>query len=139
MKKLSVLLAGVLLAFAHVALAGEPTATIVGYSGVKKVQLKFKTTFTTTQACNAMAIEGEFRKVPVAADADEVSMLTEYVADFGVISTMMVCDPAPKKTITLESKPVYVKADKDGNVFIQVLVPENFELEVTPIYHNRKR
>lgn len=88
------------------------------YKTNKPMTLKIAVTFKTKDGCNHFGLTGDFRRLEERGQ----SLMQDFVADFGVMGTLMGCADKEERTIVLESDPLVIEP-VSGYVMGSIAVP----------------
>lgn len=93
---------------------------------VSALEVVLSTEVTISGACNSAGLNGSFKEV-----AEEGwSLYKQYVGDFGAFVTEMGCSGSRKEIVSTSQK---FKADEEGTVGLELIVPARYKLEFKEI------
>lgn len=115
---------------AQVVKTGEYQSYEISYRDVSGVKVFVQKTMEIWDDCNHYTINGEM--LPVDDSRFGGRLHKPYIADFVVVNTLKSCPKLEKpRTLAMSYKNEFY-ADGDGNVYITILIPKDFEIQVTP-------
>lgn len=88
------------------------------YKTDRPMTVKITVTFKTKDGCNHFGLTGDFRRLEEKGQ----SLMQDYVADFGVMGTLIGCADKEERTIVMESDPLVIEPIS-GYVMGSIAVP----------------
>jgi hypothetical protein len=107
-------------AFAEIRKQASLDKYAFNYKTDRPMTVKITITYKTKDGCNHFGLTGDFRRLEVPGGGQ--TLLQDYVADFGVMGTLIGCADKEERTIVMESDPLVIEPIS-GYVMGSIAVP----------------